>query len=137
MRSLDEFTLELVPHCASVSPDGWDGDHLIHPLTELGHQQAETLVAAVGPNVDAIYSSPALRCLQTVQPLATAAGLPVRVVPELLDTGANSNVGPTMLLPDAASGGCRAGGGISQRDQPAARMPDRVATTSPPRDARS
>lgn len=86
MSELDGFRLELVPHCASVSPDGWDGDHLVRPLTEVGHQQAKALVAALGTNVDAICSSPALRCLQTVQPLASAAGLPVRELPELLDT---------------------------------------------------
>lgn len=87
MRSLDGFTLELVPHCASVSPEGWDGDHLIRPLTELGHQQANVLAAAVGTDVDAIYSSPALRCLQTAQPLATAARQPIGELPELIDTG--------------------------------------------------
>jgi 8-oxo-dGTP diphosphatase len=83
---LDGLTLELAPHCASVPPDGWDGDHLIRPLTELGHQQAHALVAALGTDVDTIYSSPALRCLQTVQPLASAAGLPIGELPELLDT---------------------------------------------------
>ncbi len=84
--SLNGFTLELVPHCASVSPDGWTGDHLIRPLTELGHQQAQSLVPALGTDVDAIYSSPALRCLQTIQPLASATGLPVVKLAELIDT---------------------------------------------------
>jgi 8-oxo-dGTP diphosphatase len=86
MSELDGFRLELVPHCASVSPDGWDGDHLVRPLTDLGHQQAKALAVALGANVDGIYSSPALRCLQTVQPLASAAGLPISELPELLDT---------------------------------------------------
>src|SRR5215469_6181097 len=86
MGLLDSFVLELVPHCASVPPDGWNGDHLIRPLTDVGMRQAESLAAALGTDVGAIYSSPALRCRQTVKPLADATALPVFELAELLDT---------------------------------------------------
>lgn len=86
MSFFDGLTLELVPHSASVSPERWTGDHAIRPLSEAGHQQAKELVETMGTDVDAIYSSPALRCLQTVQPLARAAGLPIVELVELLDT---------------------------------------------------
>jgi len=78
--------LELVPHCESTSPQGWTGDHDLRPLTETGHQQAQALASALGTGIDAIYSSPALRCLQTVQPLAEALGRPIVEMPELLET---------------------------------------------------
>lgn len=75
----------LVPHCISVPRDGWVGSHDHRPLSDAGHEQARALVAAIGP-VDAVYSSPALRCVQTVQRLADAAGRPVNLLPELYET---------------------------------------------------
>ena len=86
MEHLDGFVLELVPHCASVPPDGWTGDHDVRPLTDIGRRQAKALVPELGRGIAAIYSSPALRCLQTVQPLADAVRLPIVELGELLDT---------------------------------------------------
>lgn len=86
MSFFDGFSLDLIPHCASVRPEAWTGDHDIRPLSELGHQQARALAGALGTGMDAIYSSPALRCVQTVQPLAQAAGLPIVELAELLET---------------------------------------------------
>lgn len=79
------LTLELVPHCASVRPQDWTGDHGTRPLAEAGHRQAEALVGTMGRDIDAIYSSPALRCVQTVRPLSAAAGVPVVELVELLE----------------------------------------------------
>jgi broad specificity phosphatase PhoE len=50
-------------------------------------RQAAALVAVIGSGVDGIYSSPALRCRQTVGPLAAAAGLPVHDLAELYEAG--------------------------------------------------
>ncbi len=86
MSIFDGFTLELVPHCASVPPDGWTGDHDVRPLTEVGHRQASALADDMPRGLDGIYSSPALRCLQTIWPLARAAGHPVTTLPGLRDT---------------------------------------------------
>jgi 8-oxo-dGTP diphosphatase len=63
-----QLTIELVPHCTSVVRDGWTGSHDVRPLAELGMRQAAALVAAIGTDVDGIYSSPAARCRQTVSP---------------------------------------------------------------------
>jgi broad specificity phosphatase PhoE len=81
------LTLELVPHCASVPREGWTGSHDVRPLAELGLRQAAALVAAIGTDVDGIYSSTAARCRQTVGPLAGAAGLPVHDFAELYEAG--------------------------------------------------
>jgi 8-oxo-dGTP diphosphatase len=79
------LTIELIPHCTSVVRDGWVGSHDVRPLAELGARQAEALVAAIGGNVDGIYSSPTARCRQTVGPLAAALGLPVNDLAELYE----------------------------------------------------
>lgn len=81
------LTVELVPHCTSVTRDGWTGDHDVRPLAELGLRQAAALAAAIGTDVDGIYSSPTARCRQTVGPLAAAAGLPVHDLAELYEAG--------------------------------------------------
>ena len=82
-----QLTLELVPHCTSVTRDGWTGSHDVRPLAEVGMRQAAALAAAIGTDVDVdgIYSSPTARCRQTVGPLAAAAGLPVRDLAELYE----------------------------------------------------
>jgi 8-oxo-dGTP diphosphatase len=80
-----QLTVELVPHCTSVTRDGWTGSHDVRPLAELGMRQAAALVAAIGTDVDGIYSSPTARCRQTVGPLAAAAGLPVHDLAELYE----------------------------------------------------
>jgi broad specificity phosphatase PhoE len=84
--TLAGLTLELVPHCASVRPADWPGDPIARPLAETGHRQAVDLATRIGTDVVAIWSSPMLRCIQTVRPLARAAGLPVEQLPELRDT---------------------------------------------------
>ena len=50
-------------------------------------RQAEALVAAIGGNVDGIYSSPTARCRQTVGPLAVSVGLPENDLAELYEAG--------------------------------------------------
>lgn len=50
------------------------------PLTDLGHEQAQALPAALeDERIDAIYASTLLRTQQTAQPLAQARGLEVQV----------------------------------------------------------
>lgn len=82
-----QLTIELIPHCTSVAREGWAGSHHVRPLAELGMRQAEALAAVIGSDVDGVYSSPAVRCRQTVGPLAAAAGLPVRDLADLYEAG--------------------------------------------------
>ena len=56
------------------------------PLSAEGLAQAERLVSRLeGVGIDALYSSPLLRCRQTAEPLARARGLPIRVREDLAD----------------------------------------------------
>src|ERR1700694_2009295 len=57
----------------------WEDDDRARPLTKNGMKQAEALVSALGPYaISAVWSSPYLRCVQTVEPLAHARRLAVQ-----------------------------------------------------------
>ena len=58
------------------------------PLTGLGEEQAEALAARLArAGITHLYSSPAIRCLQTAQAVCAAAGLGGTVVPWLGEQG--------------------------------------------------
>lgn len=60
------------------------------PLDDVGRRQAQTIAHEWTEPVEAIYSSPALRCIQTVEPLAESLGLQVVVAPELFEGGSQA-----------------------------------------------
>ncbi len=113
LPATQRLTLELIPHCTSVTRDGWADSHDVRPLAELGMRQAAALVAAIGTDINAIYSSPTARCRQTVGPLAAAAGLPVHDLAELYEAGDFGEPAGTQQVPDLmvrALGGAWAAG---------------------------
>ncbi len=70
--------VELVRSGRGVRPAEWDGPDLLRPLSGLGVRQArgvadELALEAVGE----LWSSPALRCRQTLAPLAHRLGKPI------------------------------------------------------------
>ncbi|GAB2942307.1 hypothetical protein GCM10027075_48830 [Streptomyces heilongjiangensis] len=69
--------LDLVPHCSSSPREEWSQDDDLRPLSEEGARQADVLAEVFKEGVDAVHSSPALRCRQSVAPLAAVAGVPV------------------------------------------------------------
>lgn len=74
----------LVRHASAGDRAEWQGDDRLRPLDEKGTQQAEALVAALDRfPIDRILSSPAVRCVQTVEPLARARNLKVEEVEQL------------------------------------------------------
>lgn len=78
------MTLVLVRHARAGSRSDWEGDDRLRPLDEKGLRQAERLVELLASfPVSRIVSSPYLRCLQTVEPLAEARGLAVEPCEEL------------------------------------------------------
>jgi 8-oxo-dGTP diphosphatase len=68
--------LDVLPHCSSTPRGDWQGSDDERPLNAKGLQEALVLATAI-QGVQAIYTSPALRCRQSVTPLATAAGVPI------------------------------------------------------------
>jgi len=74
----------LLRHAWAGDSSKWKGDDNERPLDKRGLQQAKELVEELAPfTIDRIVSSPAVRCVQTVEPLAQARGLEIEERPEL------------------------------------------------------
>lgn len=71
-------TFYVVRHAKAGSRSHWSGDDHLRPLSKKGFKQAEAMVEILEPfPISAIFSSPFLRCVQTVQPLAQARKLAI------------------------------------------------------------
>src|SRR3712207_317880 len=74
----------LIRHAEPVQPGTPGVSDDDRPLTDAGHAAAEELAAEFdGYGVTAIYSSPYLRAVQTVNPLAQRRGLEVQLLTDL------------------------------------------------------
>ncbi len=75
-----------VRHAKAGSRSHWRGDDRLRPVGKKGAKQAEALIDIFKSfKISAIYSSPYLRCMQTVEPLANDRGLEVREAPALAE----------------------------------------------------
>jgi broad specificity phosphatase PhoE len=92
-------TILLIRHAAATSKEQWrQADHL-RPLTRDGEKQALAIAEELdGVKIASIRSSPAVRCVQTVQPLATRAKIKLKVDEQL-------NEGSSIALPHEAEHG--------------------------------
>jgi broad specificity phosphatase PhoE len=71
-------TILLVRHTHAGDRGAWVGDDRLRPVSDRGVRQAEALVDLLaGYPVDRVFSSPYVRCVQSVAPLADARGLEV------------------------------------------------------------
>lgn len=78
--------LHLIRHGAAGSRTDWSEPDELRPLDAEGRRQAERLAKVIGDRpVTRIVSSPAIRCVQTVEPLAARLGLPVETEAALLE----------------------------------------------------
>jgi len=63
-------TIHLIRHAKAEDRENWSGDDALRPLTKAGRKQAMMLAENYDElEITTIRSSPALRCVQTVQPL--------------------------------------------------------------------
>ena len=70
--------LYLVRHAHAGSKRQWQGPDLARPLSVKGRKEALGLIEQLGARpMGRVFSSPAERCLETVQPLAGRLGRPV------------------------------------------------------------
>jgi 8-oxo-dGTP pyrophosphatase MutT (NUDIX family)/phosphohistidine phosphatase SixA len=79
--------LAFVRHASAGHRESWPGeDDTLRPLDPRGRAQAAGLVHQLeATQVDRIVSSPAVRCTQSVAPLAAARGLEIEVREELAE----------------------------------------------------
>jgi 8-oxo-dGTP diphosphatase len=62
----------LVRHADAGNRAAWEGDDTLRPLTEAGRQQALELAEQLAPSCPRrLLSSPHVRCVQTLEPLAS------------------------------------------------------------------
>ncbi|HZT64277.1 MAG TPA: phosphoglycerate mutase family protein [Acidimicrobiales bacterium] len=80
------MTVVIVRHGSAGDRERWPGPDGERPLDERGRRQALGLIEVLdGVKIGRILSSPAIRCIQTVQPLADARSLAVEPSPALLE----------------------------------------------------
>ena len=78
--------LYVVRHAKAGDRERWRGPDRERPLTRRGRRQAERLVERFrGLEVSRIVSSPFLRCVQTLEPIAASRGLPLETADELAE----------------------------------------------------
>jgi phosphohistidine phosphatase SixA len=71
-------TIYLVRHAHAGSRHDWAGHDDERPLTSKGRRQAHAITGRFGDRrITRVLSSPSARCVQTVEPIAEALGVPV------------------------------------------------------------
>ena len=78
--------LYLIRHASAGDRRAWRGNDSERPLDEVGQGQAAAIATALASEqIRRVLSSPSLRCVQTVEPLAARLGLIVEVSAELAE----------------------------------------------------
>lgn len=92
------MTIFLVRHAHAGKRSEWDGDDAVRPLSERGEAQTAAITLLLADcKVRRVVSSPYVRCLHTVEPLAAKAG--VEVVPdERLAEGSDPDAAFELLM---------------------------------------
>ena len=80
------MTVFLVRHADAKSRANWPGDDELRPLSRKGEAQARGLIDLLGSApITRVLSSPAIRCRDTVGPLASKLGMKVEEEKVLLE----------------------------------------------------
>lgn len=105
--------IHLVRHAHAGNRSEWIGDDSERPLSEKGRSQSDAIADALAADlatnlVDhdgsvALWSSPALRCVQTLEPLGDLMDLKVRSLDELAE-GGDGDTALDLLLASAEQG---------------------------------
>ncbi len=84
------MTLLLIRHAEAASRSTWDAPDALRPLSAKGRRQAAGMVQVLGDEfpVGRLVSSPSLRCIETLSPLAATLCLSLEVA-EALAEGAD------------------------------------------------
>lgn len=87
VRLVDEGALRTFPiialrHAKAVTREDWEGPEADRPLTSRGRKQATSIVGPLRAfGTRRIISSPAMRCVKTVEPLAASLGRKIHTTP--------------------------------------------------------
>jgi len=94
----------LLRHASAGDRSTWGGDDRLRPLDEGGYAQALALADALAERgIARVVSSPYVRCVETVEPLAAALGLAVELDERLAE--GEGGAGALALLAELAGAG--------------------------------
>ena len=94
----------LVRHAKAESRTRWTKPDHPRPLTKAGRRQAKALTTQFEAQpFSRLLSSPYVRCVQTLEPLAETRGLPLETADELSE-GAPVNAALALIISTAADG---------------------------------
>ncbi len=97
-------SMYLIRHAKAGSRQGWHEPDELRPVSRTGRQQSMDLVELFdGMPVRRLFSSPFLRCIQTLEPLAEARHLDIDLAHELSE-GAPIAAAEALVLAAAADG---------------------------------
>lgn len=95
------MAIYLIRHGHAGNRSSWRGDDYDRPLSDKGRSQAEFLVKLLDDEpIKRVISSPARRCVETVEPLAEHLELKIKLAREL-EEGAEPNEAIAFLLDNA------------------------------------
>ena len=96
--------VHLIRHAKAKNRLTWEEPDELRPLTKRGRREADAIAARLAETPLAhLVSSPFVRCLQTLEPLAVALELPIETT-DILAEGAGGERATELLLSLAASG---------------------------------
>ena len=96
-------TVHLIRHAKAKNREAWEAPDHLRPLTKRGRREAIAISDRLADQpVARLVSSPFIRCLQTLEPLAVALELPIETT-DILAEGAGGERAVELLLSLAAS----------------------------------
>lgn len=82
------MTLYIVRHAKAGKRSEWDGPDELRPLSDKGWEQAQAIAEKLNElKPSALISSPAVRCMQTLEPLSKAAKIKIVTDQRLFEHG--------------------------------------------------
>ena len=96
------MSVVLLRHAWAGEKGDWNGDDALRPLDERGRRQALLLRDLSRRGIRRIVSSPYVRCVETVEPLAEALQLPIELDDRLSE---GTPLGPALELLSELDGG--------------------------------
>ena len=96
--------VHLIRHAKAKNRLTWEEDDGLRPLTKRGRREAQAIAERLGDEpIARLVSSPSVRCLQTLEPLAVALDLPIETT-DLLAEGADGERAVDLLLSLSGAG---------------------------------
>lgn len=86
--TVDAPVIYVVRHAHAFARERWSDDDALRPLSPLGVSQSEAIAKRLAEAaVDFLCSSPAVRCVATLEPLAAMISKPIERLDELAEGG--------------------------------------------------